>query len=474
VSTVNSSLGAQSIGGLASGLDTASIISALMSIAKQPQVNIQNKITVETARQQGYKDVLTQLQTLTTAWQGLTDVPTWADQQSVTSNNDALVSGTQTGGAAAGAYQLVVTQLARASQWTSSGATTAAADDTLHLATPAGNVDVAIKNGDTLDTIAANVNAASGSPVYASVLNGNLVLSGRQTGTANEVTVTTDGPSGLSFAENRNALDVTGTVDGVAISSGSNIVTSAVAGVTLTLKGTTAGTTVIVGNPAPNTQAITDKLNTFITTYNSTVEMIMSKLDEQPVPNAKTDADRVKGVLNGDTSLEGLLSRLRNAFADPMTGGPAGFGSLAQIGLSTGAAVGTGALSSDSIDGKLTLDATTFQNALSSNFAAVKSLFNKATGSYATEGLAQRLNDIVNPYTAPSLLDGILGGEIDGEAATIRSLQQQSADWDTRLALKQQMLETQFTNLETAMSQSQSQSSWLSGQISQLSANSGK
>jgi flagellar hook-associated protein 2 len=157
-----------------------------------------------------------------------------------------------------------------------------------------------------------------------------------------------------------------------------------------------------------------------------------------------------------------------------MTNGPAGFGSLAQVGLSTGAAVGTGALSSDSIDGKLTLDATKFQTALSTNFAAVKALFNNATGSYNTEGLAQRLNDIVQPYTLPSILGGILGGEVGGETSIIKSLQQQSADWDTRLALKQQMLETQFTNLETAMSQSQSQSSWLSGQINQLTANSGK
>jgi len=42
----------QSISGLASGLDTASIISALMQIDKQPQVRIQQKIVVEQARQQ--------------------------------------------------------------------------------------------------------------------------------------------------------------------------------------------------------------------------------------------------------------------------------------------------------------------------------------------------------------------------------------------------------------------------------------
>jgi flagellar hook-associated protein 2 len=464
---VSSSLGAQSISGLASGLNTASIVSALMVIAKQPQVQIQNKITVEQARQQAYKDVLAQLKSLTSSYQALTDPITWADVQSTSSSDDAHVSATRTGGAAAGAYAIQVTQLARANQFTVSAA---AAADVIHIATSSGTTDVNISAGDTLDTIASKVNGTNGSPVYATVLNGNLVLSNKQTGTAAKITgVTTNGGSGLNFAETQTAQDASFTIDGNAHSSGSNIVTDALAGITLTLKGaTTSPATITVGEPAPDTKTIEDKLNAFVTQYNTTLGFIQGKLDEQPVPNASTAADRAKGVLNGDSSLESLLGQLRNAFSDVVSGQSANYQSLAQVGLSTGAAVGTGNLSSDSIDGKLTLNTTAFESALNSNFDQVKSLFNNFTGSYSTEGLAQRLQGILQPYTNDSLLGGILNQEIDSEASQITELQGQVSDWDQRLSLKQQMYEQQFTAMETALSQAQSQSSWLSGEIAKL------
>src|SRR4051794_3876597 len=112
------SIGAQQISGLASGLDTASIVSALMLVEKQPQVRIQQKMVVEASRQQSLRDVLSQLKSLTTAYQGLTDVSTWQDVQTVTSTDDSRISVTRTGGAAPGAYAIDVTKLARANQFT--------------------------------------------------------------------------------------------------------------------------------------------------------------------------------------------------------------------------------------------------------------------------------------------------------------------------------------------------------------------
>jgi flagellar hook-associated protein 2 len=115
------SIGSQQISGLASGLDTASIVSALMQIDRQPQVRIQQKIVVEQSRQQGLRDVLAQLNSLTTAYKALTDVGAWADTQAVSTGDDAKVSVTRTAGAAPGAYTVDVTQLARANQFTGSG-----------------------------------------------------------------------------------------------------------------------------------------------------------------------------------------------------------------------------------------------------------------------------------------------------------------------------------------------------------------
>jgi flagellar hook-associated protein 2 len=472
VTTSSGSL--QSISGLASGIDTASIVSALMGIASQPEVRIKNQITVEQARQQAYQSVLTELQDLTTSYQTLTDVGSWASTQAVTSSNSAAVTATRTGGAAAGSYSVTVSNLARANQYTSSGATTATGADTIHLTTAAGNTDVAVNSGDTLDTIAARINQTVGSPVYATLFNGNLVLSNKQTGVANAVTVTTDGGSGISFAQTQTAADATYSIEGGANqTSASNTVTNALPGVSLNLLGATGGSpvTINIGQPAPDTATITTNLQNFVTKYNSVLEDIKSRLEEQPVARPQTDADRVKGVLYGDSGLQRLLSQLRNAFSDTITSttSPASpYSSLAQVGLSTGAAVGTGDLNSDSIDGKMTVDTTAFTNALNTNFDQVKALFTNATGSYSTEGLGQRLSGILTPYTSSSALGGYLGTAVDNETSTITELQSQVTDWDQRLALKQQTLQAQFTAMESALSQSQSTSASLTQSINQL------
>ena len=113
-------------------------------------------------------------------------------------------------------------------------------------------------------------------------------------------------------------------------------------------------------------------------------------------------------------------------------------------------------------------DAGAFSTALSSDLQGVKALFTNATGSYASEGLAQRLGGILNPWTAGSSSNGLLSTRIDGETTTITGLQADSAAWTPRLALKENTLKMQFAAMETALSQAQSQSSWLDGQIAQL------
>jgi flagellar hook-associated protein 2 len=466
------SIGSQQISGLASGLDTASIISALMLVDKQPQVRIQQKIVTEQARQQALRDVLTQLKSLTSSYQALTDPGTWQDVQAVTTTDDAHVSVTRTSGAAPGAYTIDVTKLARANQFTGSfgvGITTVQADDTLHITTAAGTTDVDVKAGDTLDTVASKINGTTGVPSYATVLNGKLVLSTKATGVDARITgVTTDGGSGLTFGETQTAQDAAFTIDGNSYTSASNVVTDAMAGLTLTLKGTTTNASITVGAPAPDTAGIQKKLESFVAQYNTTLGFILGKVDEKPIANPQTDADRAIGVLHSDSGLAGLAGTLRNAFADIVSNPSSAYQALSQVGLSTGVGVGQGDLSSDSIDGKLSIDSTKFSAALNSHFSDVKALFTNVTGSYASEGLAQRLGDILTPWTATSASNGLLNSRIDNEGATIDSLNKQVGDWDVRLALKEEMLQRQFVAMETALSQAQSQSSWLDGQLAKL------
>jgi flagellar hook-associated protein 2 len=203
----------------------------------------------------------------------------------------------------------------------------------------------------------------------------------------------------------------------------------------------------------------------FVNQYNQTYSMIFSKVNEHPIPNAATDADRAVGDLSGDPSLLSLLSQLRESVGDMVSGAPSGFQTMAQVGVSTGAAVGVAQLNESSIQGALTIDTDKLTAALTSNFAQVKSLFTNPTGTYASEGLSQRLSGVLLGYTSPT---GALSSMINSESSVIAQLSRQKSDWDVRLANKQTALQQQFTNMETALQKSQTEGSWLSSQIAKL------
>jgi flagellar hook-associated protein 2 len=467
---VSNVIAPEQISGLASGLDTASIISALMAVADQPEIQLQNQITVEQDRQAAYQSVLGELNTLTTSYQNLTDVSTWAPSQTVTSSDPSTVNATLTSGAAAGAYEVNVTALARANQFTASGATSAQANDTIQITTASGTTDIAITAGESLASIAQQITTTPGSGVYATILNGNLVLSNQQTGTANAIqSITTNGSSGLTFSQTQSAQDAAFTIDGTPYTSGTNNVTTAMAGVTLNLSGQTSSpTTIVIGEPTPDTAAIESNLSAFVTEYNSVLSDLETRLNQQPVSNPQTPADFATGVLYNDQGLESLLTQLQDSVMDPMSNGGA-FSTLAQVGVSTGVAVGTGSINQNSLDGMLTVDTATFENALNTNFDAVKSLFTNPTSDYQSQGLGQRLNTLLNSYTAPSSSGGYLNDQINGGASAVTNLQNEVANEQELLATKQQNYETEFTNMETALEGTQSLSSQLSSAITSLS-----
>jgi flagellar hook-associated protein 2 len=476
------------IGGLASGLDTNAIVAQLVALEARPKVRLQQKQAVEEARQSVLRDVQTRLRNLSNTVASLRDPGTWGDVQSVESSDATKVQARRVGGAAAGGYTLQIVSLARAAQLTQgnggggSPIASAAQDDTLHITvgtTTPVSIDVAIAAGDSLQTIADKINSAGGSPVYASLLNGALVLSGKQTGADKTITVTDgDGGNGydlateLGFTQTQapaNADFWVGTTHYT--DRASNVVTDVMAGVELTLRGTTGTDTVsvVVGAPAANTETVKTKVQAFVDQYNSTVEFIRSKLNEERVVGATTDAERAKGVLRGDAGLTSLLSSLRASVSDVFTGRPAATDQLTEAGVSTGASTGSAAVSQDAIAGKLSLDATKLTERLAAGFDDAKSLFTKVTGSYDTEGLAQRLDRYLTPWLSGDGTNApILSTRISAAADAITRLKDQMSALDARLALRERALRTQFTALEQALQANQTQSAWLSAQLAQF------
>lgn len=463
----------QSIGGLASGLDTNTIIGQLMSIEQAPMLRMKQQQGVERARQQALKDVQTRLQSLQTTAKGLRDSATWSETQTVTSSDSTKVSVTKTGGPPAGSWNLQITNLARAEQWATDGTKSAAGvTGTMRVTVNGSFIDVPVASGDSLDTIAKAINGATGTPVQASVVNGKLLVSGRTTGAANTIAFSTQSGANvaadLGLAKTVGAGDASYTLDGVAKTSSTNTIDDAVPGLRLTLGGATNGSTVsvTVGDLRPDNAAIKGKIQAFVDQYNSTLDFVRSKLDEATVRNPKTQSDREKGVLRGDSQLTGLLSSMRSALADTVAGLPTTMRQAAQAGLSTGATTGTGTINQDAVAGKLTLDGAKLDAALANDFASVKSLFTTTASDYSSQGLGVRLDTVLT--TQLSTTTGILTGRISSEDTMIKRFDDDQAALQIRLDLRESALRSQFTAMETALSHSQQQGNWLAGQLAGL------
>jgi flagellar hook-associated protein 2 len=453
------------LSGLASGLDTEGMITQLMALERQPETRWNQQKTISQTKEQALKDILSRIKTLQTNAGDLKSVTTWLPTQSIDVSDSTKVSASAVSGAAPGSYSLAVQQLATSDQW-SFKYTAPAADTSFQVTTASGPQTVNLAAGTTLDDAVGIINTATDSKVYAINVNGRLVLSSRTTGQANTFTVSpVSATDALDDAVHmRSAQDASYSTDNGAtwIPSASNTITSAIPGVSVTLKTTipaASAVTINVGNPAVNADSVKQKVQTFVDQYNSTIDFIQSKLTEQPVKDPQASSDLVKGVLFNDQGLNSILQSLRSSVGAIFNTGNASLDQMSEIGITTGATTGAGTISQDALAGKLSFDATKLTNALSSDPAAVRKLLGGVVG---TDGIAQRFNSILDPLTKT-------GGDFDARFKAADDEQKDFQDridqLEQRVSAHETLLRAQFSAMESAISQSQSTSSWLTQQL---------
>lgn len=442
------------ITGLGSGLDTNAIVSALMAAQRQPV----QRMSAQQARLQAERS---QLQSIQASLQQLSfaaaefSLPSLFDStQSVSSSNQALVAATATVGAAPGAHEVAVAQLARAAQRTFSFASPSE-EETISIDGHA----LALKAGASVQELAEAINSDSEASVYAAVLkNGQVVLSNRATGNTNGEFIQVAGGALAEVAGSaRDGANAEYSVDGVAGSSASNTVADAIAGVTLTLSGLSGAepVTVLVSPPAPSTSAIQSQLQSFVTLYNSTVAQIQKQLTTKPPTGAQGEAG--VGALFGDGELSSLLVRMRQSMYEPTAGLPSAMASPADVGIGTGGPAAGGA-SQSSIEGQLQLNAATLASALQSNPAGVQKML---------QSWSQSLQSTID---SEAQAGGALEARIQGESSEIGSLGRQVASMNELLEQRQKALQATYAKLESAISQNQSQAAWLASQTASLNA----
>jgi flagellar hook-associated protein 2 len=444
------------LSGLASGLDTATIIDQLMSVERAPRTKLTMKQAAIQARENVLKTLTTKLGTLKDATGALADAAKWSPVQSVDSSDPTKVSARQLSGSGPGSYQLAVSQLATSDQHTYAYTPPAGAD-TLQI----GSASIAVAANATIDDVVSSINASTTAGVFAVNVGGSLVLAAKQTGTANAFTAT-----GASVSEQaakaRPAQDAKYTIDnGTVQTSSSNVVANAIPGVELTLKGPTTGTTINVGNPGVDKAALGETVKQFIDAYNSAMTYMRTVTTEQPVAHPTTASDAGKGSLYGDTALGSIMDSMRRTVSQAFTGVGNGTGTqlLSQLGISTGASTGGAAFNPDAVAGKLTFDEKAFDAALDADPQGVQRLLGAATG---VSGFSQALQDKLTPYTQTG---GLLATRVTSADDDLRGLADQLSAFDSRMTLRETFLRNQFTALETSLQKINAQGADLAARL---------
>jgi flagellar hook-associated protein 2 len=487
--------------GIGSGLDVDSIVTKLMTVEKRPLTSLQTKASTLDSKISAFGSIKSQLSSLSDAAGALAKAAIWDGKTAATGNAAAIsasLSGTPS--AAISSFEVSVSTLARAQTAASAAVSppgSVVGSGSLSIAlgswsggpTPAftqgtaAPVSVTVTATDTMSSIATKINAA-GAGVSATVLKDasgeRLMMRSSTTGEAAgfRIQATDDGGStgpglgmlafddpaggrgmtaGVQYGQNAKA-----SINGIDISSPTNILADTVAGMSLTLSQVT--TTPVKIDVTSDTGAMRTAIKTFVTAYNATNDMFASATKYDP-------ATKTSALLQGDGTTRGLQNALRG-----MLGAASGGGAITQLS-------DLGIEVSKDKSGKLVVDDVKLTKALADP-AAVRQFFSgiaanatttAATPTTTTSGTAAVTGDVTTGFASRFATfaqeaigtNGTLGTKTD-------SLQQQKTangkDQDrvnTRLTLTEARLRKQYSALDTTVSSLTALNTYITQQIAQ-------
>ncbi len=461
IGTASSANAPLNITGLASGLNTNEIITALLAAEREPVTRLTNKQTALEGQSAQLQSIQSGLTELSFAGQELGSPVTFNTTQSVDSSDPTQITAANSNGAAIGGYEVEVTQLANSAQRTFAFKSPVAEE-----AITIDGQEIHLAANASIQSLAETINANS-TTVFAAALKGEtLILSTRATGATGPGFIQVE-DGGETLVE-QAALAKAGknaeySVDGVAGSSSSNTVTTAIPGVTLSLKAlttTTGPVTIDVQAPTVNTSAIVAQVQSFVKLYNSAISAIGKQLSTKPPSNPQSKEELQSGTLFGDSELIGTLDSLRKGMYEPIEGLASGMSSLADIGIGTGAASGSHKVTQASVEGQLEVNTAELENALQTNPSGVEQLLAKwSTGFQA----------IVNAEALPG---GNLEARINGDSEQVAEMNSQITFMNETIALREKTLQEQYAAMEAAIAHSQAVGNWLSSQIVSLTRSS--
>src|SRR5271166_5359471 len=433
--------------GKTSGIDVGSVVKELMQVEEAPETQLQSEQSTITSQVSALTNINTELTTLADSVNSLNDLNGAMSQMTSGSSDSTIVAASANSTATAGTHTVVVSKLATVSSsysgYISSGTSLGGTQLVVNYGSDPNNPvktdTINIPASDTtLQDVASSINGG-GYGVTASVVTDSvgsrLVLVSNTSGAAGNLTVT---DSATTFT-NSPGVDAQLTVDGVPVDSGSNTVTSAIPGVTLSLGAADTNTPVLI-SVEPDTSQATTAIQSFVTAYNAVIGSINSQYT--------LDSSGNEGVLAGDSLLRTLQSQLLDLIST--SNGAGKFVNLQSMGIEM------------QDDGTLQVNSSTLSSALSSDYSDVQTFFQSVSG------WGQNASKQMLQLTDPTL--GPVAADINGLQQTSDDLTNQINDFQASMTEVQQQLTTQYDSLDSLLIQYPLQIQEASDQLASLTS----
>ena len=492
------------LSGLASGMDTESIVAELMSAQRLKSSKIENKKTKAEWKQDKWKDLNKKLYDFYTGSLYKLKLQSSYSTRTATSSDTARVAVTAGNGAAPGTHQIKVTQLASAQFVTGSKLGESVASDTTLSSLSVGSGDITITNGSNIKTLTVGadtkmsdlVNAFKEAGLNASFDNTQkrLYISSKSSGTDSAFSLTAAGTidlskvglSSFSSASNDASINLAGggtmsfvaaknasfDYNGASMTSTTNTVTAN--GLTFNLLGTTGTGTVSI-NVANDTQAIFDKIKGFVKEYNDLLKEMNdlyyanSAKGFEPLTDDEKEAmseeqvtkweDKIKvSLLRRDNNLSSLIETMRTGLSQSVSLNGKNY-ALSSFGIKTAAYTEKGTLhiNGDKEDSSVSALENDLMKALNDNPDAVMETVTQLAGKLYTS-----LSDNVKSTSLRSAMSFYNDKEISKQ---ITDYKEDLSELEKKLANMESRYYKQFSAMEKAMSTMNSKSSYLTSML---------
>ena len=433
--------------GIGSGLDVAKIVEQTVAAEKTPLKKLEYKAEGIQTQISTYGEIKSLTSKLGDSVSKLTRDSAW-NGVSISSSNPTL-SGTMTGIAATGTYNIQVMHLAQAQTTALGGAGGAAlpkdqtmgAAGTIKLTMGTESKDIAIESSDTLTKIATKINEA-GMGIQASIVTDvdgkeRLMLRSKETGTDKAFTVDLSAaPTVLGQNTTQNAQNAKVELNGLVVESSSNTFANTIPGMSFTVSELTS--TAATLNVKADTEAMKKNIQEFVDTYNELNDLLTKSTKSVRTADGKLDPSVQKegvGTLQGDSATVSLQNSLR-MLTQGISGSTGGLTRLAEIGIQM------------QEGGKLSTDTTKLDKALT-NLEGLKGLFaNKADALGQGGGIAVNFKNFTDKLLA---FDGTLNTKSDSLESKLKSNTAEQDKVNKRADTLEKRLYAQYSALDTKM-----------------------